>query len=814
MMALASDLTFTLRGLHKSPGFTSAVVLSLALGIGANAAIYSVINSLLFHPAGAADPATLVAPRVNYQKLKLDKIGMSATDFADIRTSRNVFSKAAMLDMQDFNYAGSGSPERLQAALVTWQWFEVFGAQPLAGRGFHAEEDQPGANHVAVLSYATWRRLFGGDRSIIGRTLELNKAPYRVVGVMPRDFRWPAEADLWIPIGLANSAYGPENRYNENYFVIARLAPGVSYARAASAVQALTNRLLEQQRFARSAQWSMTIEPFTDYTAGNLKKPMFLLLGAVGLVLLIACSNIAGLLLVRGTGRARELAIRTALGASRGSLTKQALSEAFVLGALGTALGLALAFGLLRALLAMAKTELATTLVASIDGYVLAFAIGAGLLSTIIFGLAPAWNMSRLGQGYDQLKEGNRSQTEGTHRQTLRSTLVTAQIALALVLLVGAGLLFQTLANLRNVNAGFDPHGTMTASVALPLPEYKHPEKQIAFYRNVLDAVEKKPGIAAAGAVSAVPFAGGWGDPTASFEIEGRITAPGDPGFHGSRRYATRDYFKALRIPLMNGRLFNDGDTARGEPVAIIDAALARRYWPNQNSLGQRIKIGNESFGTFGPWARIVGIIGHVKQTSLAADSGRGAYYFPLYQQPRTETFLVANGVLPKAQLAQTIREAVHSADPAQAVFDFKTMPERIAQALGPQQFAARLLLVFAASALLLAVLGLYGVISYSVGRRTREIGIRAALGAERGSIVALVVRQAMRLVGTGVAAGLVAAALLARLAATQPFGVSPLDPATFAAIVIVLCIAGLLASAIPAWRAARVDPITALRNE
>jgi predicted permease len=803
-MIAGSDLGYALRTLLKSPGFTAAVVLSLALGIGGNAAIYSVVNSLLFHPAGAVDPDRLVAPRVNYKKLNLDKIGMSSTDFADIRDAHQAFSQAAMLQMEDFNYTGSDSPQRLQSGLVTWQWFDVFGTKPLLGRGFHREEDQPGANHVAVLSYAAWQRLFGGDRAILGRSIELNNAPYRVVGVMPRDFRWPNEADLWIPIGLPPNAYGPENRFNESYFAVARLAPGISPVRAAATVQALSQRVLDQVPYARGSQWSMTIEPLTEYAAGNLKKPMLLLLGAVALVLLIACSNIAGLLLVRGTARVRELAIRTALGASRNQLVRNALTETLLLGLAGTALGFALAFGILRALLAISRAQLSTDLFVQIDVHVLAFTAAAGLLSAAIFGIVPAWHISRLGQRYDQLKEGSRSATEGQNRQTFRSVLVTAQIALALVLLVGAGLLLKTLANLRNVNAGFDGRGIMTGVVALPASEYGDPDKRIAFFRTALDTLSKNPGVVTAGAVNIVPFAGG--DPTASFGIAGRIVAPGDSGFHGSSRYASADYFKAMSIPLVAGRYFNDGDRKDGLPVAIIDTALARRYWLNQNPIGQRLRRGGKQ-----PWATIVGIVGHVKQSSLAADAGRGAYYFPLEQQPRTEAFLVARG---KSSPAQAIRNAVRSASPSQAVFDVTTMPERISLALGPQQFAARILMVFAATALLLALLGLYGVISYSVTRRAREIGIRTALGAERSGILALIVGQAMRLVAMGIGAGIGAAALLARLAATQLFGVSPLDPGTFAATAFLLAVAALLASLIPAWRAARVDPITALRNE
>lgn len=802
----ASHFRYALRSLAKSPGFASSVVLSLALGIGANAAIFSVVNGLLFHPAGTGDPGRLVAPRVNYKKLNLDKIGMSATDFADIRDNPNIFSQAAMVDLEGLNYTGGDSPERMEGAFVTWQWFDVFGRSPLLGRDFQRSDDQPGANHVAVLSFRTWKRLFGGEHQIVGRTIELNQTTYRVVGVMPADFRWPNEADIWIPIGLPATAYGPHNRFNESYFVVARLARGMSYGRAASFLSVLSERVLDQVPYARASQWSMVIEPFTEYIAGDLKKPMFMLLGAVAFVLLIVCSNIAGLMLARGIARGREFAIRTALGAGRMDLIYQAFAEICVLAAFGTAVGFFAAFGILRMLLSLARLELATELFVNVDGHVLAFTACAGIVSAVVFGVMPAWHISRTGEQHAQLKEGGRSDMEGHHRQTLRSALVAGQIALALVLLIGAGLLLKSFANLKNVNAGFDPRGVMTASVALPYTEYGE-DKQIAFFRSVVDRLSQAPGVSSAAAASIVPFAGG--DPTASFDIEWRVVSPGDPGFHGSTRSVSPDYFRAMRIPLLAGRDFNRGDTRNGLSVAIIDVDLARHYWPNENPIGHRLRRGDRD-----KWATIVGIVGHVKQSSVAADAGRGAYYFCFYQQPISEAFLVARGNAPPAQLSDAIRRAVSAVDPAEAVFDVRSMQERLALALGPQQFAAQMLIVFGGAALLIALVGLYGVISYNVARRTREIGVRTALGAGRSRILALVMGQAMRLVLIGIVAGFVASLLAGRFAAAQLFGVSPGDPATFIVAAFGLSIAGLLASLIPAWRAARVDPLAALRNE
>ena len=646
-----------------------------------------------------------------------------------------------------------------------------------------------------------------GDRAIIGRSLELNQAPYRVVGVMPADFRWPAEADLWIPLGLPRQAYGPDNRFNENYFAVARLVRGVSYARAASVVQGLSQRVLEEAPYARGSQWSMVLEPFTEYTAGNLKTPLFLLFGAVALVLLIACSNVAGLMLVRATARARELTIRTALGASQTDLIGQAFIETSLLSLLGTALGFAAVFGLLDALLMLTRARLRSPLLVQVDSHVLLFTACAGVISALLFGLVPAWHIARSGQNHRQLKEGGRSDTEGSHQQRLRSTLVAGQIALASVLLIGAGLLLKTLSHLQQVDTGFQSRQVMTASVALPANVYSDEDKQTAFFRSVLSHLSQTPGITAAAAVNAVPFSGG--DPTASFAIEGRVVPRGDPGFHGSERSATPEYFKALQIPLLAGRYFNDSDGKNGQPVALIDADLARRYWPQQNPLGRRLRSGSRQ-----PWATIVGIVAHVKQSSLAAEAGHGVYYFSLYQQPEPEVFLVTRGRLSSAPLRQAIRHAIQASDPAQAVFDFKMMEERVALALGPQQLTARLLLVFAAVALFLAATGLYGVISYNVTRRTREIGIRTALGAEPLRVAGLVIGQAMKLVAMGLIAGLILATCLGRLASSQLFQVSAFDPLTCATAALVLTITALLATGLPVWRATHVDPATALRNE
>jgi predicted permease len=814
-MNAGHNLRYALRTLRRSPGFACAAVISLAVGIGANAAIFSIVNGLLLHPSGIERPEEIVAPRVTYKKLNLDRIEMSATDFDDVRKSTQTFSKAAMGNIAGFNYTGGDSPVRLQGGTVTWQWFDVFGAKPILGRSFRAEEDQPGANRVAVLSFDTWNRLFGADHGIVGRTIDLNRELYRVVAVMPANFRWPTQADIWVPIGLPAEAYGPNNRFNENYTIVARLRPQVTFPAARSFMQVLTKRAEDSNQrlasFARSAQWSMVVEPFTELTSGNLEAPMLILLGAVGFVLLIACSNIAGLMLVRATGRARELAIRTSLGASRADLIKQAFSEALLLAVAGTAAGVLSAAGILQSLLSLAPAQLGSGVVIRMDSYVLLFAVVLGLFTALLFGLAPAWHMSRLGQNYEQLKEGSRSDTEGHHRQRLRGLLVACQVALALILLVGAGLFLKSLGKLREVDTGFRPHGVASASVALPRAQYAAEDKQATFFQSVLEKLSNTPGVQKAALIEPLPFSGD--DSSASFQIEGRIARPGEPGPHGGIRKISADYFAAMEIPLRKGRYFTEADRKSSQPVAIIDENLARQYWPNEDPIGKRIRTGQQ-----GPWAVIVGLVAHVKHTQLAADSAKGVYYYPIYQRLDSNSsrtaFFVARGRGSAASSSEAIRSAVGAVDPRQAVFDIKTMDERIALALGPQQFAVSLLTAFAGAALLLAALGLYGVISYNVTQRTRELGIRAALGASRPQILGMVIRQGMRLVVIGAVIGFFGAAALARLLSAQLFHVSALDPATFSWTALVLGAVALLAAYIPAYRATRVDPMAALRHE
>ena len=807
---MLSDIRLAGRTLAKSRGFTLTAVAALGLAIGANTAIFSIVNQVLLNPSGVEDPERVAALRAKYDKLAMKSIVVSVPDFADVERSTQVVECAALLAIANFNYTGSGAPEQLRGASVSYRWFDVFRAKPLLGRVFTAEEDRPGANHVAVLSYAAWKRLLGGDEKAIGRTMELNGQPYRVVGVMGPEFRWPAAVDIWAPLGLAPAAYAADNRFNEGSTAFVRLRHGVGLGQANALVQVLADRFRNSgggnAAFAKASGWGMFLVPFTDFIAGNTKTPMLVLVGAVGFVLLIACSNIAGLMLARASGRAREIAVRAALGAGRWDLIGQTLAESAVLACAGVLVGLGLAYAGVRALLVLAPQDAAAPLRVRMDPAVLLFTAVVGIAAAVLSGLAPAWQTSRYDL-YEVLKEGGRSGIAGRARQRLRSSLVAGEIALALVLLVGAGLLLRSLTRLAAVSPGFDPSGVVTAPVSLPDARYHDEARQAAFYRSVLERLSGLPGVTAVAAAMSVPFSGG--DPSASFEVEGRPSPPGDPGAHGNISAVTPGYFAALRIPFRAGETFTGHELPGAAQSVIIDETLARQYWPNENPIGRRLRMGSRD-----PWATIIGVVGHVNHSDLAGDVGKGRYYFSLLQQPLPFATFVVRAKSDPAQLSNSIREAVLATDPAQPVSQIKTMPEMLAGSLAPRRFVATVLGFFAGVALLMAGLGLYGVISYSVAQRTQEIGVRMAVGAAGGDILRLVIAQGARLAAIGAVIGLAASLALSRVLESQLFHVSAFDPLTLALVLAILIGAALLGSYIPALRATRVDPLEAIRYE
>jgi predicted permease len=810
MRALWKDSRYAVRALRKTPACTLVAIATLALGIGANTAIFSVVNQVLLNPSGIANPDRIVALRVKYDKLAMRNIGVSVPDFADVLHSTQQFESAALMNTAGFNYTGAAIPEQLRGANVTYRWFDVFGARPAVGRVFTADEDRPNANREVVLSFAAWKRLFGQDPGIVDRSIELNQTPYRIVGVMGREFRWPVDVDVWVPLGLADTVYTEHNRFNENYQAVARLRPGVRFAGANALTGVLSDRVKNNGTgggaYAKDSAWGMFLLPFTDFIAGDTRKPMLVLLGAVGFVLLIACANIAGLMLARASGRTREIAVRAALGAGRWDLIRQSFAESMVLAACGAAAGLGVALASVRGLLALAPDGLPVAVSVRMDGPMLAFTAIAALAAGLLFGIAPAWQISRLNQ-YELLKEGGRSNSSGLARQHLRSALVVSEVALALVLLVGAGLFLRSLAALEEVKPGFEPQGVITAVVMLPPARYGDDAKKTAFYRAVLDNLASVPGVTATAAGVPLPFSGNAG--SASFEIEGRPAPPGDPGPHGDIGIVSPGYFAALKIPLRQGRAFSPMDRSDTQRVAMVDETLARQYWPGESPLGKHIRQGSSA-----PWVTIVGVAGHVKHSDLAGDDVKGKYYFPTDQVALPLAAFLLRSPSDPGRLSTALRDAVRAVDPTQAVAQIRVMTDMVNSSLAPRRFVVTVLGVFAGMAMLMAVIGLYGVISYAVTQRTRELGVRMALGAQPAEIRRMVLGHGMKLAGIGAAAGLLASMVFSRLLQNELFHVSAFDPLTFALMAAALVAAAMLASYLPARRATRVDPMVALRYE
>jgi predicted permease len=804
--------------LRKNPGFTAVAVLTLALGIGANTAIFSVVNGLLLHPYGVAHPERLLAVRVRYEKLNLKSIVISAPDYTFVRDDQRTFAASAMENPMDFNYSTGSWPLRLRGAKVSAQWFDVFEARPLLGRVFTPEEDQPNADREVVLAYHTWKTIFGGDPAIVGRSVQFNQQPYQVIGVMAASFQWPSQTDLWAPLGLAPKAFVIDNTFNENYFVVARLQPNVKFAAASTSLKMASQRIIDDPRaqgYPAASGWSIFAVPFTEFVYGDVRTPLLILLGAVSFVLLIACSNVAGLLLARASARAKEFSIRTALGGSPWRLARQMLTESVTLALAGMALGLVIAWQAIRALLWLAPENLSEGLDIHLDIYVLLFTALVAGAAAIIFGAAPAWQIAFL-DPQRNLQQGRGADDGSKGRHRFRSALVIGELALALVLLASAGVFLKSLAKLKDIDVGFRPHGLMTAAFALPDRQYDTPAKQIAFLSSTIDNLSNSPGVESAAAAVPMPFSGFSG--SASFQVEGRVSPPGDPGPHGNIRSVTPRYFETMGIRLIRGRAFTDQDRLGAQPVAIVDENLARDYWPGQDVLGKRLRFGGGS-----PWKTIVGVVAPVRHSQVVGEessaggvesSGKGVYYLPLYQENSNAAFVIVRSGADSGAVGGAIREAVHQVDPAQPVSDLKTMDQRILISMGPRRSAVTLLSVFAAMALTLAAVGLFGLIRYNVTRRTQEIGVRMALGASRRDVLRMVLGESLRLAGLGVVTGLVAAFALTRVLAGLLYGVSATDPLTFAGMALLLTLVALLASWFPAHRATRVDPLVALRYE
>jgi putative ABC transport system permease protein len=799
---LWKDVRFGLRTLVRHPATTAVALATLALGIGANTAIFSVVSGVLLEPLPYPQPDRLVV--LWESNREAPRFPVSTPDLFDWRDQgRAVLSQLVVVRPVPMNLTGGDQPEVVRGGRVSADFFRLFGVKMQLGRDFRPEEDRPGGERVAVLSDGLWRRRFGSDRGVLGKRLLLDGQSYLVVGVAKRDFAFPAQRELWVPVALDISR---ENR--GLYYVMAagRLRPGVGIDRARSELATIATRLARQYPDTNAGS-TVEVVRLQDLAVENIRPALLILLVAVGCVLVIACANVANLLLARVAAREREVAVRAALGAGRGRLVRQLLTESAVLFLGGGLLGLLLAFWATPALVALDADGIPRAGAIHLDARVLLFTLAVSLATGLLFGLVPAFSAVG-GRLYEALKEGGRAMAGGVRGRLVRGGLVLVEVAIALVLLVGAGLLLKSFARLRAVDPGFRAKGVLTMTITLPPSKYTEPAQQIVFYRQLLERVAALPGAERAALVFPLPF----DNPLRmNFTLEGRPRLPRNQAPEAAVGAVSADYFDVLGVPLLRGRRFNAGDQPGSVPVAIVSRATAAKMWPGQNPIGKRLSFDAELAPE--SWKTVVGVVGDVHQYSLGEQPGLQVYW-PQLQDPWKATSLVLRTAGDPGALANAARAAVRTVDRDLPVDKVRTLDDIVDASLGQGRFQAVLLALFAGLALVLAAIGVYGVISYSVAQRTHEIGIRMALGARREEVLRLVVRQGMQLVLAGVAVGLVAAFLLARLFAGRVYGVAATDPLTFAAVPLVLLAVALLANLLPARRATQVDPLEALRYE
>jgi len=808
------DIRYAIRGLVRNPGFALVTVVTLALGIGANSAIFSVVNTVLLKPLPYRNPSGLVKVWTRFTGIGLpnDQNWFSPPEFRDLSEQNRSFSAVSVLSPSTFNLGlGGGNPQSVTGAAVSPALFAILGINPRLGRPFLPEEAQQGRDRVVILGYGLWQRGFGGDPQVIGKEVIIDGRGCQIIGVMPKGFDYPSPSELWMPQVFVPADFAPDNRGNHGYEVLARLKPGVSLAEARQAMAALSKSIIEQHReypYQRFG-FALLLHPLLEETVSDVKTSLWVLMGAVGFVLLLVCANVAGLLLVRSTARQKEIAIRVALGAGTRRIIRQLLCESLVLSLFGGLLGLLLTPLLLQLIVSLSATALPRVVSTQIDLGALVFTFFVAVGTGILFGLAPALEAGR-GLSHETLKEGGRSSSEGRTSQRLRRLFVVAEAGLAVLLLAGSGLLLRSFVKLLAVDPGFRPEGVLTMQVSLPNATYAKPEQQRAFFQELVSRVEHLPSVEAAGAISDLPLSGPGNSGTAT--VDSRAVPADQASPETDYRAVTPGYFQAMGISLISGRYFDERDTDSAPPVGIIDETMASTYWPNQDPVGQRIKLGG--VGSKQPWMTIVGVVRHVHYRTLEARS-RVQLYWPEAQRPTGFMSLaIRTSTADPRSLAPAVERLVLGIDPQQPVDHVLTMEEVMADSLARRRLTLTLLGIFAGGAMLLAALGIYGVTAYMVTQRQQEIGLRMALGASRTAVLRLVIRQGMSLLAAGLAAGLVLSFALMWVLSSLLFAVRPYDPVSLAAAAAALALVALLACSIPAWRATRVDPLVALRYE
>jgi predicted permease len=824
MHAVAMDLRYGLRTFARTPGLTLAAILSLAIGIGATTAIFSVMSALLLRPLPYVDAERLAILWNRSPGLGITEDWFSTAQYFDIRTSHHGFEDLAIAIGANYNLTGDGEPERIGTVRVSSNLLPMLGARPRLGRLFTTDEDHPGRTGTAILRHGTWMRRYGGDPHAIGRSITLNGEPYQIVGVLDERFTLPRSvmptlggaenAEILIPLPLAADAARIRNR--EDYNILGKLRDGVSLEAAQAEMDTITARLRREYPafYPPNGGLTFAIVPLHEQVVGDVTRSLRLLTGAVAVVLLIACANVANLLMSRALARRREIAVRAALGAGRRRIVRQLVTESLLLAAAGGTAGVSLAIASVSAIKALGANSIPRADEIAVNVGVLIFTAVVTIVCGILFGLAPAVGLSRL-EARDGLSETARGvSSPGAvwgKRRNLRRLLVVGELALSVVLLVAAGLLVRSFVRVQNVHPGFNPSDTLTLELTMTGRKYANADAVLESYKQVWARLSTLPGVTAAGGVSALPLSEmfAWGPIT----VEGRAPQPGESFLNADQRIVAADYFHAMQIPLLQGRLFDDHDTRANPRVAIVDSRMAAQVWPNESPIGKRIRTGGIDANANAPWITVVGVVGAVKQYALDSDS-RMAFYLAHTQSPSRSMNVVLRTVSDAAALASPATNEIRRIDRDLPVYNVRTMSERVGESVASRRFSMLLLTVFAASALGLAAVGIYAVLAYLVSQGTREVGIRMALGATPQGIVRLIVGQGVAVGCAGIAAGVGAALVVTRFMRSLLFEVGTSDPLTFMAIGALLLLVAAAASYVPARRAARVDPTVSLRAE